>query len=232
MNDDEPTPLRTTMARLLDKFGPRPLDLGLPDLPDDAGDTLTVSDPTAEWLDWLWGRRVPPKLRPARLGHVEGAVADDLSGWAYSGDDVRNVVLLGPVGTGKSWAACAAGRAWCEHRGRHLRRPGSRQPTFVFAPVVDLLDDMRPGGDDVLGRDAQRAALLVLDDVGAERATEWAAERLYGIVNRRWMEELPTIATTNVPADQAGEVLGERVLSRLAGGALTLRLTGQDRRRT
>jgi DNA replication protein DnaC len=74
--------------------------------------------------------------------------------------------------------------------------------------------------------------LLLIDDLGTERANEWTGERLYAVVNRRWLADLPTIATSNLEPEQLEEALGERTYSRLVGGALVLRIAGQDRRRT
>lgn len=115
--------------------------------------------------------------------------------------------------------------------------------TVDFWPVVELLDHLRPGGppdalDRVMGVD-----VLILDDLGAERPTDWTFERLYALVNRRWLEELPTVATTNLPGSRRtaptghdgptlDEVLGDRMFSRLVGGAVVVRLSGPDRRRT
>lgn len=221
------TTARQALGRLMAKFGPPPQVLpGLDEPEPDQGQLL--AEQADEFLAWVWERKVPVKFRGARL-EPPAALHGELVEWADGRDPTPNVVLLGPTGTGKSWLAAAAARAWLAARWRPLKA-GVRQVPFVYAPVVDLLDDMRPGGDDVMGRHAATCALLWLDDVGAERATEWAAERLYGIVDRRWRDELPTIATTNVPAEQLGDVLGQRVLSRLAGGALALRVLGKDRR--
>ena len=64
------------------------------------------------------------------------------------------------------------------------------------------------------------------------KRTEWTAERLYALINRRWLEVRPTVCTTNLDPDQLREAVGERVFSRLVGnGAVVLRLTGHDRRR-
>ena len=41
--------------------------------------------------------------------------------------------------------------------------------------------------------------LLVLDDLGAEKQTEWVLEQLYSIVNERWQDRRSIVVTTNVP---------------------------------
>ena len=77
-------------------------------------------------------------------------------------------------------------------------------------------------------------SLLIIDDLGAERGNEWTGERLYLIVNRRWLDGLPTIVTTNLTLGATGELLaqiGERTYSRLAHGAVAIKMTGKDLRR-
>jgi DNA replication protein DnaC len=141
-------------------------------------------------------------------------------------------VLLGDVGTGKSHAAVAAVRPAFE-RGLEVR----------FLPVVELLDLLRPGGPEGVLYDLADVDRLVLDDIGMERATDWTMERMYALVNRRWLEGRPTIATSNLPGSRrtapAGYdgvtldgALGERTFSRLVGSSsVVVKLTGPDRRR-
>lgn len=138
----------------------------------------------------------------------------------------RNVVIAGPVGTGKTHLAIAMARA--------------AFTPWLFAPVIEALDAMRPGGDEKIGPTRlQGVGLLVLDDLGSERSTDWTMDRLYAIVNRRWMEERTTIVTTNLRLGTgvAGDpgylvtAIGERLYSRLVDGAIGVTLTGEDRRR-
>jgi DNA replication protein DnaC len=67
--------------------------------------------------------------------------------------------------------------------------------------------------------------LLVLDDFGVEKMTDWAAEQLYRIIDSRYEDDLPTIVTTN----RELQTLDARIVSRLGAG-VTL-CSGADRRR-
>jgi DNA replication protein DnaC len=59
--------------------------------------------------------------------------------------------------------------------------------------------------------------LLHLDDLGAERTTDWVLEQLYSIVNERWQERRSIIVTTNLTdLGELREQLGARTVSRLA----------------
>ena len=72
--------------------------------------------------------------------------------------------------------------------------------------------------------------LLLLDDLGAERANEWVRERIFVIVNHRYREELPTTFTSNTgPKDLAAQ-LGERTASRIIAMCDWISLEGEDYR--
>jgi DNA replication protein DnaC len=57
--------------------------------------------------------------------------------------------------------------------------------------------------------------LLHLDDLGAEKQTEWVLEQLYSVVNERWQDERSIILTTNLTSAELKVQVGERTVSRL-----------------
>ena len=59
-------------------------------------------------------------------------------------------------------------------------------------------------------------AFLLLDDLGAEKASEWAINTLYLIIDRRNRNEKPTVFTTNLTLKQIANQLGSRIASRLS----------------
>ena len=58
--------------------------------------------------------------------------------------------------------------------------------------------------------------LLHLDDLGAEKRTEWVLEQLYAIVNERYETQRSIVVTTNLQEPELREQIGERTVSRLA----------------
>ena len=212
----EPTPLAARLAGIHERLGIDP-DAAPPpavDVPREQADAEARRRVAWE----RWDRAIPRRFRGARLDHLPAPLAEQLAAWAKL-DERPNLVLTGPVGTGKTYAACAAVRP--------LVGAGA---TLAFWPVVRLLDQLRPGHDPDPYDEAAGADLLVLDDLGAERATEWTAERLYALVNDRWLDERPTLATTNLPPPALATAIGERLASRLLGGATIARLAGPDQR--
>lgn len=157
-------------------------------------------------------RRIPPKFSKA-IPRNEKTLAwlDD-----YADGGRRNLILSGPVQTGKTWEACAVAI-------RLLRR-------FIPVTIVevpDLMDELRPGGDDAgAGLAPYKATpVLVLDDLGAEKSSEWTAQQLYAIVNSRYKNLLPTVVTTNLGGAEFVERYDSRLTRRLTEDAITVRLT-------
>ena len=73
--------------------------------------------------------------------------------------------------------------------------------------------------------------LLHVDDVGAERTSDWVLEQLYAIVNARYEDERSVIITTNLERDALVEQIKERTVSRLEEMCTLVPLYGEDARR-
>jgi DNA replication protein DnaC len=89
----------------------------------------------------------------------------------------------------------------------------------MFVVVPDLLDHLRAAFSpdartsfDQRFEEVRTAALLVLDDLGTESATPWAREKLYQIINHRYVAKLPTVITTSVSPDDLDPRIRTRIL--------------------
>lgn len=146
-------------------------------------------------------------------------------------NDRRGCLLLGSVGTGKTHLGAAIIAALAA-QGRLVNQYGQLQARFSVVP--ELLDALRatighPGADDPL-RPLLDVPLLVLDDLGAEKPSEWVVDRLYVLVNARYNAELVTVATSNYSLDELADRGYERMVSRLCEGSTVVRLSGADQR--
>ena len=138
--------------------------------------------------------------------------AHTLKGW---------LVLLGGYGCGKTHLAAAIANY----------AVGMGVPT-IFLTVPDLLDWLRyaygSSDDNFESRfeEIRNIALLVLDDLGTQNGTPWAQEKLYQILNHRYVNRLPVVVTSN----QALEEIEGRIQSRLRDPELatTVRITAPD----
>lgn len=73
--------------------------------------------------------------------------------------------------------------------------------------------------------------LLIIDDIGSERVTEWVRERIVSIINTRYSNGLSTIYTSNLSLQGLSERLGDdRISSRIRGSVTEIHLTGKDNR--
>ncbi|MBI2855719.1 MAG: ATP-binding protein [Chloroflexi bacterium] len=137
------------------------------------------------------GRSARPGDQEMFRQAFEGALAfaEDPRGW---------LVLGGPSGSGKTHLAAAVVNRALE-KGQHA--------FFMFVP--DLLDHLRstftPDSEvpyDQLFEQVRNAPLLVLDDLGGHSSTPWAQEKLYQIVNHRYVGQLPTVFTLGLPMEE------------------------------
>jgi DNA replication protein DnaC len=128
-------------------------------------------------------------------------------------------------GTGKTFIACALLASRIQ-RGLPAR----------FLAMQDFLETQKGlfGGEgEAASAYADRMAaepLLLLDDVGKEQPTPWAAAQIYRLINARWRAKRPTIVTTNAHSpDELAQQTGGAVASRLRE-ALWLPVGGPDMR--
>jgi DNA replication protein DnaC len=105
----------------------------------------------------------------------------------------------------------------------------------LFITVPDLLDTLRFAFSDpettfeARFEEVRNADLLVLDDFGTQNATGWAQEKLFQIMNYRYINKLPTVITTNLMLDE----IESRIRSRLQDEEFVahVRITAPDYRR-
>jgi DNA replication protein DnaC len=168
----------------------------------------------------LQAARIPPRYRRCDLDNfrtdtrslVEALRTARAFVEAYPVVD-KGLLLLGKPGVGKTHLATACLK-------EVIRRTGARGLFYDTRELLRLIRDtynpeVRTTEWDVI-RPVVEADLLVLDDLGAEKPSEWVAETLNLIVNTRYNQKLPTLITSNYPdappSDRApGETLSERV---------------------
>ncbi len=127
---------------------------------------------------------------------------------AYARHPQGWLVMRGGYGCGKTHLAAAVANIALE-----------KGLPVLFVTVPDLLDHLRAAyapastlSYDQRFEQVRAAPLLILDDLGTEYTTPWALEKLFQLLNYRYMAQLPTLITTN----QELEELDARLRSRLA----------------
>ena len=144
--------------------------------------------------------------------------------WPKMKQENIGVLLFGAVGAGKSFYACAIANAV-------LAQLDSAVITS-FPRILNLLQSTQD--KQALLDQMQRYSLLVLDDLGAERDTAYAAEQIFNVVDARVQTGLPLIMTTNLSVaemQQADSMRLKRIYDRvLELCPVRIKLEGESRR--
>ena len=132
------------------------------------------------------------------------------------------LTLYGAPGVGKSHLAAATAR-------ERLQAGNS----VCFAVVSELLDELRSSfreGDDGLFEETFRwlkeVDFLVLDDLAAQKDSEWVMEKLYQLLSFRHLRRLPTMIVMNIIPDELDPRLASRVMDSKIG--IYLHVRGMD----
>lgn len=231
LTNQRPSMLARLMAGIAERhpnIQPGPID-DTP-TPDEPGHPEYHRQRRAEWALGRWTTATPPRYRRAEATHPEAkAWADRV---AADPETAGSLLLTGTTGTGKTHQAYGALR--------RIAESGPHRYEIVATTAADMYGLLRPNGSE-RGTEAEldrltRVPLLLLDDLGSAKVSEWTEEVTYRIVNERYNSCLPSLYTSNLPATSpAGHdltnVLGERIVSRLSQDTQIVGMAGPDMRR-
>ena len=137
----------------------------------------------------------------------------------------QGLIFWGAVGTGKSYMAACIANSLIE-----------KEVPVVMTSFIRILDNIRGNfdGADNLIRKFRNAQLVIFDDFGAERSTDYALETIYNIIDDRYRNNLPVILTTNMTMKQMREetdVRYQRIYDRVCEMCFPLQFTGPSWRK-
>jgi DNA replication protein DnaC len=159
----------------------------------------------------------------AAVGAVRGFV-DDLDARLEQG---RGLWIFGDTGTGKTTLAMLVSKMALE--------AGHSVAIYSLPKLLAHIRrtyDSEPGGDSYLAFFERLTSvdLLHIDDLGAEKRSDWVLEQLYALINERYEAQRSVLVTTNLPHEELEEQIGSRTVSRLSQICDEVPLFGADRR--
>ena len=126
---------------------------------------------------------------------------------AYAQEPKGWLVLTGPSGSGKTHLACAIGLTALQ-----------KGIPVLYLSTPDLLDHLRstfaPTSEvsyDLLFEQVRNVHLLIMDDLGAHASTPWAQEKLFQVLNHRFLNDLPTVIVLSASSGPVDERLRTRL---------------------
>ena len=137
----------------------------------------------------------------------------------------KGLLFYGSVGTGKTFISACIANALIE----------KGYPCLVtnFARLTNTLSGMYEGKQSYIDG-LNKFELIVIDDLGSERETEYMGEIVQNIIDSRYRSGLPLIITTNLTADELKhpvEIRKQRIYSRLFEMCVPIEVKGRDRRK-
>lgn len=175
--------------------------------------------PDTDMVNWTFENDdgLNPKITSAMRSYVEHFEEFKAEG--------KGLLLYGDVGTGKSYAAaCVA---------NELISRGVPCLVTNFARLANTLQGLYEGKQEYIDS-LDRFDLLIIDDLAAERNTEYMQEQVFNIINARYVAGLPMIITTNLTGEELkspDSLSKERIYSRILERCHPISIKGSDRRR-
>lgn len=145
--------------------------------------------------------------------------------WEEMKEKNYGLLLWGKVGTGKSYLAGCIANALIEQE----------IPVCMtnFALILNDLAATFEGRNEYISR-LCRYPLLILDDFGMERGTEYGLEQVYNVIDSRYRSEKPLIITTNLSLDELNnppDTAHKRIYDRVIEMCTPVCCTGENFRR-
>ncbi len=146
---------------------------------------------------------------------------------AFPSNEIKNLLLIGPTGTGKTHLSTAIAKALIE-RGAEVLYDSAQNIVSAFEKdkFKSGYGQYEPEGAKYLECD-----LLILDDLGTEFVSQFTVSCLYNLLNTRINKGLSTVISTNLSPEELSEKYEDRIYSRIVGAdSRILLFKGNDQR--
>lgn len=190
------------------------------------GDSAALAKRKREIAAARWAALVEPEFADASLADFPDPPPEAvawLRGWNTYADPCPWLIINGTTGTGKTHLAYALARAAVT---------GDRPAEWISTTAPAMYASLRPSAPtpEVALYKLQSTPLLLIDDLGVNKLTEWVEETTHTVLDERYRRRLPVIITTNLEVPDFKAAVGDRMASRLRQRCYRLTLDGPDRR--
>lgn len=203
-----------------------------------------ISEPAQQAFFWNWKRErinralllsgVDGLFRDKRLSDLKttptlyGECQRYVERWEEMRQTGYGFYFWGNVGAGKTHTATALANELMEKK--------LVEVLFLNMPetatrVKNTFNTEVKTPDSKLFRRMKEADLLVLDDLGVEKYSDWLSDQVYQIVDHRWRNHMPMIITSNQSLNDLGRFYKPQVASRLYGCCKPMKFALKDRRK-
>lgn len=174
------------------------------------------------------GIGIPSRYAHATLGQVEEAPRKALTTWSGAlSTRPHSFVITGPVGVGKTYAACALAMH-CQET-KHATRYASQ--ASILRAIRATWGPRAEKSEESVWRELTAPYVLIVDDVGAARGNENDALRISELIDERYNDQKPTVIVTNLVPEKLKAELGDRAYDRICEGGKLVVMSGASRRK-
>ena len=145
--------------------------------------------------------------------------------WEQAREQNLGLLFWGDIGTGKSFLAACIANALLEE--------GIPVPMTNFSKILNQMGAMYSDERYHYIASFNQFSLLIIDDLGIERNTDYALEQVYAVIDERYKARLPLIITTNLTISQLRnpeDAAHARIYSRVLEMCTPVHVPGIDRR--
>jgi DNA replication protein DnaC len=178
--------------------------------------------------DWFY-KNIPKRFSSINNKDIPDSINLDIL------DNNKGLYIWGDCGVGKTHVAYAI---FAKLSYKYFKDNGGSSnywtSTIGFWHWQEILRLLRPSSDPKKEswtvKEDFNPKILIIDDLGSEKATDWSIEQMYYLINLRYENMKPLVITSNFSLKELGEKVGDRIPSRIAEMCEVIKLKGKDRR--